>query len=42
MLQMSNAELIVALQAFGATLAFVTVCLGLTKAAVETGLFKKT
>jgi hypothetical protein len=34
-------ELIAALQAFVATLAFVTVCLGLTKTLVDAGFLKK-
>jgi len=38
---MVTPELIVALTAFGAVLTFVTVCLDLTKALVEIGVFKK-
>ncbi|MBZ5632112.1 MAG: hypothetical protein LAO55_03205 [Acidobacteriia bacterium] len=34
-------ELIAAIQVFGATLSFVSICLGLTKTLVDVGVFKK-
>jgi ABC-type molybdate transport system permease subunit len=38
---MFTPELIAALQVFGATLMFISNCLGLTKTLTEVGVFKK-
>lgn len=38
---MPSQAIIVAVQTFAATLAFVAACLGLTKALVDAGFFKK-